>query len=69
MTTREWTARLELFEAFDVEEEVEATLSEKREGEKGSPRLSLRELWQYPDSKKIYLHSPGCFLSQHLRRD
>jgi len=30
MTTREWKARLELFEAFDVEETVESTLSGKR---------------------------------------
>jgi len=32
MTTREWKAQLELFEAFHVEEEVEAILSGKKRG-------------------------------------
>jgi len=48
MTTREWKARLELFEALDVEEEVEATLSGKKRGRKGKPKTQPERIVAVP---------------------
>jgi len=48
MTMREWKARLELFEDFDVEEAVESTLSGKKRGRKGKPKTQPEKIVAVP---------------------
>jgi len=49
MTTREWKARLKLFEAFDVEEEVETPiLSGKKRGRQGKPKTQPERIVAVP---------------------